>query len=751
MLGKLFEFFRNRQSSAVVSKTPSAVTGFEDADLLIAEGNRAEQTGDLPGACEHYRKAAQIAPQYAKAHFNLAFGLEASGQIDQACKCYEVALGIDPGNIYANFNLGRQLFSRKAFTEAEFLLRRAIAGNPDFADARVLMSALLQAKLDLEGAVVELEQALRIRPDHFATLCSYADLLWKLNRPDETVSALRSAVAAQPGDYDANFSLARLLVELNKPVEAEQFLQQALRIKPDSLDARALLVNLFVSRGDLQNAASAAQAALELHPDWLDLLYNYGLILKRLKRLSEAETVFRQAIATDRTYVRGYHMLGAVLITQCRIQEALDVLRDGQNHCADSFALKSSELFALTCQDGISNETVFARHVAFGRHIEQLYPARFGPFDHIRDPDRLLRIGYVSGDFQRHVIPLFVLPLLEEHDRSQFEVHCYSTGDTSDHVTEQLKSLADAWHSAGRMSPDELADQIHADRIDILIDLAGHSGIPNLQTFARQPAPVQATWAGYLGTTGMTRIQYRISDHFCDPPGLTERYHTERLLRLPNSQWCYRPFVEVEYQSEAPMIRNGHVTFGSFNQTAKITPTVRKLWGQILTQVPDSRLVIVGVADNQTRDTLWQDLENAGIERSRVAMFTYVPVEDYYRWFSRVDIALDTMPYSGGTTTCDAIIMGTPVITCPGPCSSSRSAGSILNTLGLNDWIAESPEDYVRRAVQFANNSATIAQLHATLRSIMIESPLMDQRRFTRDMESGFRQMWKTWCAQTGE
>ena len=199
------------------------------------------------------------------------------------------------------------------------------------------------------------------------------------------------------------------------------------------------------------------------------------------------------------------------------------------------------------------------------------------------------------------------------------------------------------------------------------------------------------------------------------------------------------------------MIRNGHVTFGSFNQTAKITPTVRKLWGQILTQVPDSRLVIVGVADNQTRDTLWQDLENAGIERSRVTIFTYVPVEDYYRWFSGVDIALDTMPYSGGTTTCDAIYMGTPVITWPGQCSSSRSAGSILNTLGLNDWIAESPEDYVRRAVQFASNSATIAQLHATLRSIMIESPLMDQRRFTRDMESGFRQMWKTWCAQTGE
>jgi predicted O-linked N-acetylglucosamine transferase (SPINDLY family) len=291
---------------------------------------------------------------------------------------------------------------------------------------------------------------------------------------------------------------------------------------------------------------------------------------------------------------------------------------------------------------------------------------------------------------------------------------------------------------------------IHRDRIDILVDLAGHSGTPNLRVFAQRPAPVQATWVGYLNTTGLTRIQYRISDDHCDPPGLTDRYHTEKLIRLPHSQWCYRPFVEVACESQAPFESNSHVTFGSFNQTVKITPGVRKLWGEILTQVPDSRLLVVGVVDNRAREDLLRDLENAGVDRSRVTMLSYVPFEEYYRSFGRVDIALDTMPFSGGTTTCDALWMGTPVVTAPGVRSWSRSAASILATLGMQDWIAESPEDYVRRAVQFARNPSTIAQLRKSLRSRMLGSPLMDKGGFARDMEQAYRRMWQSWCSQPG-
>ena len=749
MLGKFVKLFGGDKAAAPQPASPTG--GFKDADLLIADGNRAEEAGDLPGACERYRKAVEIAPRYANAHLNLGIGLEAGGNLDQARECFEAALGIDPANIYANYNLGRQLFSRNALAEAQPLLQRAIAGNPDFADARVVLSALLETKGELGAAAAELEQALRVRPDYFGALCNYADLLVKLHRMDEAVSALRSALASQPRDYGANFTLARLLVEMDKPVEAEQFLQQALRSNPDSLNAHAMLVNLHMSQGDLQKASTAAQAALKLSPDWLDLLYDYGLILKRLVNLRQAEAVFRRAIEIDRTYWRAYQMLGAVQISQGRIQDALATLADGRQHCTDAFDMESAELFASNCTEDLSIEDLFARHVNYGTRLETIHPARFAPFENLRDPDRRLRIGYVSADFQRHVVSLFLMPLLEERDRSAFEVYCYSTGDTSDKITDRLRSLTDVWRDSGKLSPNEVADLIHRDRIDILIDLSGHSGVSNLRIFAQQPAPIQATWLGYLNTTGLSRIQYRISDRYCDPPGLTEHFHTEELFRLPHSQWCYRPFVEVECQDDAPVTRNGYITFGSFNQTVKITATVRKLWGEILARVADARLVIVGVVDERTGEDLFRDLEKAGVMRERITMVPYVTIEEYYQWFARVDIALDTMPFSGGTTTCDALYLGAPVITLPAARSWSRSAASILSTMGLQECIAESAQDYVQRAVQLAQNPVRIAQLRKSLRQNMINSPLMDQRLFARDMDNAFRSMWRAWCSATGD
>ena len=750
MLGKILKIIGGDKAPGAESQAAAPPPGVKEADLHILDGNRAEEAGDLLRACECYRKAVAAAPQHAAAHLNLGIGLEAIGNIDLACKSYEAALALDPADVFANYNLGRQLFSRNAPDTAEPLLRRAIEGNPDFSDARVVLSRLLENKGDLQGAAAELEQALRARPGYFGALRNYADLLLKLNRPDDAVAALRSAVAAQPRDFDTNYKLASLLVELGIPADAEGFFQQALRSNSASLEVHASLVNLHVSQGNLEKAAIAAEAALELRPDWLDLLFDYGLILKRMARQTQAEATFRRAIEIDRTYVRAYQMLGAVLISQGRIQDALDTFAEGRKHSTDAFDLESPELFALNCKDDISIDDLFARHVDYGKRLEQSYPARFQPFDNVPDPDRRLRIGFVSGDLQYHVVPLFLLPLLEERDRSAIEVICYSTGDTTDRFSDQVRTLADTWHAASRMTPHDVADLIHRDRIDILVDLAGHSGTPNLRIFAQQPAPIQATWVGYLNTTGLSRIQYRISDNQCDPPGLTDRYHTEKLLRLPHSQWCYRPFVEVDCERETPFERNGHVTFGSFNQTVKITPAVCKLWGEILTRVPESKFVVVGVVDDRARETLYRNLESAGVDRGRITMVPYVGIEEYYRWYGRVDISLDTMPFSGGTTTCDALWMGTPVITLPGVRSWSRSAASILTTLGMTDCIADSPEGYVLRAVQLAENLAKIAELRKSLRARMMASPLMDKRLFARDMENAFRTMWRTWCGSNG-
>jgi len=747
MLGKLLKLLNGGKAGA--QDVPPA-PGFEASDRLIAEGNRAEEVGDFPVACDHYRRAVAAAPRYAKAHLNLAIGLEAIGNAAEARRSYEAALAIDPGDVLANYNFGRQLFLGNSQDRAEQLLRRAIDGNPDFPDARIVLAQVLENKGDLNAAATELEMALRVRPDYLGALRNYADVLLKLDRLTDAETVLRRAAALEPGSFDTNFKLGAVLVRLQEPAEAERFFNQALRINPGSIHVHAALVNLHTGRGKLEAAAAAAEAALRLRPDWVDLLYNYGVILKRMMRLADAEPVFQRAIELDPAYWRAYHMLGAVLISQCRLRDALEVFEKGRANCADCFDLESAELFALNCMDDISVDELFARHQAVGKRLESLEPARFDVFDNAPGPDRRLRIGFVSADFRFHVVPLFLMPMLEHRNRSAIEVYCYSTGDTADDITERLRARSDVWRAVGRVSARDIADLIHRDRIDILIDLAGHSGVPNLRVFAQHPAPVQATWLGYLNTTGLTRIDYRLSDNQCDPEGLTDRYHTEKLLRLPHSQWCYRPFAEVDVDGEPPMLRNGYATFGSFNQTVKISAATRKLWAEILARLPASRLTIVGVSDSRARDDLYRDLADAGVDRDRITVIPYVRPEEYYRQYRQVDIALDTMPFSGGTTSCDSVWMGVPVVTVPGIRSWSRSAASVLATVGLNDWIAASPEDYVRRAVQFAQQPAMIAQLRTSLRSRMLESPLMDAPGFARDMENALRRMWRTWCAQTG-
>jgi predicted O-linked N-acetylglucosamine transferase (SPINDLY family) len=309
-----------------------------------------------------------------------------------------------------------------------------------------------------------------------------------------------------------------------------------------------------------------------------------------------------------------------------------------------------------------------------------------------------------------------------------------------------VQAHADVWRDATSMSDLGLAEAINRDGIDVLVDLAGHSGVSRLAVFAQQPAPVQVTWLGYLNTTGMTRMQYRLCDRHTDPPGMTDRFHTETLVRLPNSQWCYRPVESIACAATPPSSRNGFITFGSFNGGYKLSASVRSLWAEILTRLPDSRIVLAGVLQGPARDELISDFERAGIDAGRIVIFPRIGIAEYLRSFNDVDVALDTTPYSGGTTTCDALWMGVPVITVPGIRSVSRSAASMLATVGLSDWIAASPEDYVRLAVEHARDRAGLLELRRTLRERMRSSPLMDEPQFARDLEHAYRRMWRSWC-----
>ena len=674
----------------------------EHADALIAQGNRAEDAGRLEEATALYREALRLAPRYAKAHLNLGIALHAAGDDAGAVACYESALALDAANPYASYNLGRMRYERGAAPEAERLLRQALRAKPQFAEARIVLACALDAQAKAEAAAAELEAALGEQPRDFGALCLYAGVQRRLGRMDAAAAALRRALAVDPA----------------------------------SVEARATLFHVLDALGDLEGAARELEELLRLRPDWPEALYNYGCALKKLMRPAEAEDALRRALAAEPRFARAYRMLGAVLLSQSRIGEALALYRSAP----EDLELASAELFALNASQDITEDELFARHAAFGRRLEEAHPARFASFVGKKDPHRRLRIGYVSGDFAYHVVTLFLLPVLERHDRAAFEVVCYSTAERVDEYTRKLAAHADAWRACGGLGERALADAIHADAIDILVDLAGHSGEPQLAVFAQRPAPVQATWLGYLNTTGLTRIDYRISDAHCDP---TDARHTETLVRLPHSQWCYRPFIRTPAASAPPGTRSGYVTFGSFNQTLKLSKTSRRLWAQILLQVPDARLVVLGVPPGRAQQDLLADFDPA-----RVTIIPYVSLQDYYAWFNAVDIALDTTPYSGGTTTFDALWMGVPVLTAPGERPSSRSAASILATAGMGDWIAEGPDDYVRRAARFAGDCPMLADLRKTLRARLQASPLMDEAGFTKGLEDAYRRMWRQYCSQ---
>src|SRR6266702_6428143 len=508
------------------------------------------------------------------------------------------------------------------------------------------------------------------------------------------------AVDCAPRYPAAHFNLGMGLAALGDIDGAIGSFRVALTFDPANAQTNYNLGNLLFRRGALEEAERCVRRAIELKFEVPEAYVVLSNVLGKLGRLTDAEAALRHAIEIDPRFFAAYRNLAVVLLGQSRVDEAVEILRAGQKLSPDGFDLESAELFALNFSGEISCDPLFSKHKAFGARLEKAHPSRFEPFRNAKDPDRRLRIGYVSSDFYAHPVSLFLTPVLERHDRSAYEIHCYSVGYKVDGITRQVRSRADVWRDAASMSDASLAETINRDGIDILVDLSGHSGVSRLAVFAQQPAPVQVAWLGYLSTTGMTRIHYRLCDRHTDPPGMTDRFHTEALVRLPDSQWCYRPVVSIDCSETPPFRRNGFVTFGSFSNALKLSPTVRRLWAEILTRLPDSRFVFAGVPQGPIRDGLIRDFEKAGIAAGRIATLPRVGSADYFRSFNNVDVALDTTPYIGGTTTCDTLWMGVPIITVPGTRSISRSTASILATLGLSDWIAASPEAYVRLAVK---------------------------------------------------
>ena len=639
---------------------------------------------------------------------------EAAGRLQEACERYQAALKFVPDHVPAYLSLGVALEASGNAGAAREAYRAALEIDPANAYAHFNLGKLLHVSGSphvLAESAEQLRAALQHKPDFTDARIVLASVLEAQGDADGAMQALRRAIEDEPANAGAWYNHALLLQRLDHLAEAE----------------------------------AAMRRTLELWPQRADVWLRQGELLKMLQRLPESEAALRRALELDPKLASACRLLAGVLAEQLRMDEALRTLAAGREHDAEGYT-RAFELSMLNYHDAIPADQLFARHKEFGAEVERVQLPRFHGFAGSRDPERKLRIGYLSGDFREHPVGRAMVPLVERIDRSRFDVYCYSLFGAADDVTRAIGYKVTQWHDASGLSPREVAGFIHNDRIDILIDLSGYGGVPTFDILASRPAPVQAGWLGYASTCGLTRVDYRITDAFADPPGVAERHHTEKLVRLPDAQWCYRPLSDAAPQAEPPCVRNGYVTFGSFNQAAKLSPSARRLWAEILRGTPGSRLLVVGVPSGPATSALLQDFERQGVAPERIAVEPRLGLQDYFLRLRSADVALDSLPCSGGATACDALWMGTPVLTLPSSRTASRSACSALGVLGLKEWMAKTPEDYVAQAMRAGRDPAWLAAERSKLRERMRASPLMDEAKFARDMEALYRQIWRTWC-----
>jgi predicted O-linked N-acetylglucosamine transferase (SPINDLY family) len=683
-----------------------------DVEQALQTARRHHQAGRIAQATMLYEQILCQDPNHADAlHLSGVIAAQ-SGRTPAAVDLIQRALRQRPDWAEALYDLGNVLARMGKLVDAAAAYRRAIALKPGYAEALSNLGVVLKELGELDDAIAVFQQAISIQPDSPATFNNLGNALKDKGRFDESIAAYRRAITLKPNLAELHNNLGVVLKESGQLDESIAACRQAITLQPGFAEAHANLGVALEETGQLDAAAAAYRQAIALKPGYAEAHHNLGNVLKATGQLDPSIAAYRQAIALKPALVEAHSNLVYAL------------------HFHPAYDAKA-----------IAQE----QHRWSDQHAEPL--KRFiQPHSNERSVDRRLRIGYVSPDFREHPVGRFLLPLLAHHDKSGFEIFAYSNSNRSDGMTQQLRSHTDIWREITRLSDPQAADQIRDDKIDILIDLTMHMAHNRLLLFARKPAPVQITWLAYCSSTGLDAMDYRLSDPYLDPPESDDSIYSEQTIRLPETYWCYQPSSASPEINRLPALEQNHITFGCLNNFTKVSDPTLAAWTKLLHAVPNSRLLLHAPQGGhrwQLQDRLARD----GIDEHRLRFAEKAPMLEYLRLYNRIDIALDTFPYGGGTTTCDALWMGVPVITLVGNTAVGRGGLSILSNLGLPELIARSEEEYVRLASELANDLPRLSDLRTSLRQQMERSPLMDAPRFARNVESAYRQTWRSYCS----
>jgi protein O-GlcNAc transferase len=601
---------------------------------------------------------------------------------------------------------------------------------------------------DFQQAELIYKKILQKTPKNFDALHSIGKIYCRLGNYDLAIKYISKSLHFNANIPEAYFYLGIAYRAKGQYNDAITCYQKSLKLNPNSFNTYNNLGLVFQAKGQLDDAITSFQKALQLNPSFVASYNNLGNAFQAKGQLDDAITSFQKALQLNPEYFGAYNNLGNIYRDKGQIDDA-EVWFRKAIRINPAYSDADSNLL-LTMQYNVCHDihTIYLEHLNFSKKYAEPLASTISTHTNEHSLTRRLRIGYVSPDFRRHPVAYFIEAVIIAHDRIFFEVFCYSNSLEDDEVTKRLKEHANQWRDITGMSDRKVTELIRKDGIDILVDLAGHTANNRILVFAQKPAPIQISWIGYLATTGLSTMDYKIVDNYTDPPGKTDHFYTEKLMRLPESFLCYLPDRESPEVIHLPALSTGHITFGSFNNFAKITSEVFTIWAEILNELPDSHLLLKGKSfhDRTTCDYAINMFARRGIAAERIALQSPDPSPKHLQSYNLVDIGLDTFPFNGATTTCEALWMGVPVITLAGIAYHSSVGISILSNVGLAELVAKTPDEYVSIAVNLVKDLQRLKSIRENLRDMMTLSPLCEAKRFTENLEMCYRQIWKKWC-----
>lgn len=716
-------------------------------DRLLDEVRSAWASGHRDRAEELWQRAHDAEPDRPRVHAVRGYMLAATGDLQRSIAAYQRAVELDPEYVVAQHGLAVLLQATGRAEASLDALAVVLRLEPDHVDALRRRVLALADVGRYEGALEAARQAVERLPDEPELLVLQGSVMRMAGRPQEALSALEAILVQSPDIARAWAEKGSALHDLARYDEAMEAFDEALEIDGSFVFA---LNGLGLAAFELQRLAVALAAfeqALAIEPSNVDALFYRAMTLEGLGRTEESLEAYREVLVHRPRFALAYNNIAKIERDMGLIRQAQATYRKALAIDPDRPQMHSNLLLTMLYDPELGPDELSREHRAWGERFGNP-PGRFTEWPNDLDPERPLSIGLVSSEFCRHAVSGWLLAALQSLEPDRFRVVCYSNRAVEDDLTERFKTLASVWRRVLGMDDRGLAELIRADGIDILIDISGHTAFNRLPCFALKPAPVQAGWLGYPYTTGLHAIDYCVMDEVAVHTG-EEAQFVEEVVRLSSGRFCYEPPLRAPEVAQPPVMRNGWITFGSFNNVTKLTEEVLEVWCRILHHLPTSRLVLKSpsLGNPAVADRIRATICGTGITAARLELRGGSDFLTLLGEYAELDIALDPFPFGGGATSCEALWMGLPVVTLPSWQPVSRQTQGYLWAMGRSEWVASNVDEYIRIAAELASDPLRLVDLRMSQRDIMHASPLCDKRTLGQELERALRMMWRRYVA----